>query len=159
MNRLEAVGEYLGSVGNRVIGRAEWQETTQQRQRPLNKFLYAGAQVYYPLFSRISVPFVYKGGLEAVQEKANSRRTPLSNRKLFLEVGKDLAKILLPVGIDMTLLYACSNVARNEAEFVGLWMLRNAATQVGLDIITGPVTKGAQRLFRHFRPSNTPLAV
>ena len=107
------------------------------------------ATLIAPITSRLYVP--------ALNDSGRTDRQYLGKEHL-----QYLSSSIWRLTADMLLTGAIGSLMQNPLEFplafVGWKLTANAATHAGLDL-ADVVGKGATRLYRHFRPSDTTLAI
>lgn len=152
MKSIEAVGNYLGDLGNRVVGRSAWMETIRQADE-LSALSPAIQSVRYldqtlrwsaPLntLAEILLPVTYK--LFIAQLDAFQGRTPVFAARLPATVAADIALVASAIWL----------ARENYPAIAGLKLVTNIAIQAGSDLIGTLVNKS-----RNHRPSSTTLAV
>lgn len=139
MNRIEAVGNYLGSVANRAIGREAWRET--MREYKSNNFSFVGA------------------GIEFIMPFASSRQIagPLLRTRYIEKHPYAGFGILMALITTETALCAPTIsifLANSPWEAIGLKLATNAVVHMRLDTVSAVANR-----IRNHRPSGTTLAV
>lgn len=158
-NRLEAFGNYTGSVINRIIGRSAWRKAIKQEEerieykkelfgytphsekpawaRPINVALDSSAPAY------LALEFLAPATSRLMLSVINDDEKSFTGKYDFLKAGALFAT--LP--FDVTLNYFCLTLVHNPLEAVAYKLAANAATHVGLDLAGTAVNR-----IRHLRP-------
>lgn len=150
-NVIETTKNYLGSVANRTIGRAAWQEAMQPQYR---------LDDTKPFFQRIDQT-AQAVTYFAVQFLGPATYESIDRIKRINEINKwgfivEPVKRFLPALVaDLGLIYITTSLSHNPLEFVAWKLAANAGTHMALDLGSTAVNR-----IRHSRPTNpTTLAV
>lgn len=139
--KTQAPRDYMGDLGNRIIGRDAWMEPDSDSNPAWTRYLITGCKILYP----------FALSKQIIESPILAKYMDIKTHA-YADFGITMALI----GIE-TLLWAPTILLAQNHQWeaaVGLRIATTAVVHVGLDVISA-----AAKRFRGFRPSGTTLAV